>query len=76
MQRTKLKKHIVLPIVLLIYLLVMSIIGFDEFRAGNYLYYFGIIGITLLVIFLLYFNLKKKDKLRQEREDDIKRNKK
>ena len=38
--------------------------------AGNYLYYFGIIGITLLCIILLHFFMKKRDKLRREREEN------
>ncbi len=63
-----------IPAVLLVYLGVMSYIGFDEFRAGNYLYYFGIIGVTLLVIVLLNFSLKRRERLRREREDDLRGN--
>ena len=35
-------------------------------------YYFGIIGITLVIIVLLHFNLKRRERLRKEREDDLK----
>lgn len=64
------KKSTYIPLILLVYLGVMSYIGRDEFFAGNYLYYFGIIGITLLCIILLHFFMKKRDKLRREREEN------
>ncbi|MDE6191628.1 MAG: hypothetical protein K2G47_08425 [Muribaculum sp.] len=64
------KKSTYIPLILLVYLGVMSYIGRGEFLAGNYLYYFGIIGITLLCIILLHFFMKKRDKLRREREEN------
>lgn len=67
----KYKKSTYLPILLLLYLGTMSYIGFNEFLKGNYLYYFGIIGATLLVIVLLHFSLKRKENLKQEREDEL-----
>ena len=60
------KKSTYIPLLLTIYLGVMSYIGRDEFYAGNYVYYFSIIGATLLCIVLLHFFLKKRDKLAQE----------
>ena len=45
----KMKKSTYIPLLLLIYLAVMSYIGRGEFYAGNYLYYFGIIGATLVL---------------------------
>ncbi|MBO5297204.1 MAG: hypothetical protein J6B03_06380 [Candidatus Homeothermus sp.] len=65
------KKSTYIPLLLLAYLGVMSYIGRGEFLAGNYLYYFGIIGITLLCIILLHFFMKKRDKLRRQREEDM-----
>lgn len=64
------KKSTYIPLLLLVYLRVMSYIGRGEFYAGNYLYYFGIIGTTLLCIILLHFFMKKRDKLRKQREND------
>ena len=58
----KVKKSTWLPILLLIYLAVMAYIGRGEFFAGNYLYYFGIIGATLLCIVLLRILLIKRGK--------------
>lgn len=69
----KLKRSTVIPVVLLVYLAVMSYIGRGELYAGHYLYYFGIIGATLVVITLLHFFLKKREKLRRLREEDMNR---
>lgn len=62
----------VIPVLLLIYLAVMSYIGYADYASGKSspLYYFGVIGATLLVIFLLHLSLKRKEKLRRERERD------
>jgi hypothetical protein len=69
----RLKKSTFLPILLLLYLAAMSYIGFPEFQKGNYLYYFGIIGATLIVIFLLHLSLKRKERLQKKREEDNKK---
>ncbi len=71
----KLKRSTVIPIVLLIYLAVMSYIGYPDYAAGIYtpLYYFGIIGITLIVILLLHLSLKRRERLKREREEDMKK---
>lgn len=66
------KRSTVIPLVLLAYLGVMAYIGRGEFLAGNYLYYFGIIGLTLVTIALLHIFLKRRERLRREREADIK----
>lgn len=70
----KYKRSTILPLLLLAYLAFMSYLGFDYFRSGNYLYYFGIIGATLIIIILLHFSLKRREKMREERENDIKNN--
>ncbi len=68
------KKSTVIPIVLLIYLGVMSYIGYSGYASGEYsaFYYFGIIAVTLCVIVMLHFNLKRRERLRRERERDLK----
>ncbi len=53
------KKSPWLPLLLLIYLAIMCYIGRAEFYAGNYMFYFGIIGATLLCIILLHIFLKR-----------------
>ena len=65
----KLKRHIVIPFLMLCYLAVMAYISRRRLADGEYLYYFGVIGISLGIIVLLYFVLKKKERLRQEREE-------
>lgn len=49
-----------ITIVLLIYLGIMSYIGRGELFAGNYLYYFGIIAITLCCIALLNYVMRRR----------------
>ncbi len=61
------KRSVILPIILLVYLLVMSYIGWPYYsQQDKYLEYFGIIGITLVVIVCLYFFLKRRDRFRKE----------
>ena len=69
-------KAVVIPLALLAYLGIMSYIGYDGYASGEFsaLYYFGVIAVSLLVIILLHISLKRRERLRREREDDIKRN--
>ena len=60
------KRSVVIPVILLIYLGVMSYIGRGELFAGHYLFYFGVIGITLVVIYLLHLTLKKREKMHEQ----------
>ncbi|MDE5689217.1 hypothetical protein [Duncaniella sp.] len=61
----KLRRSTFIPLILLVYLAVMSYIGFPEYRQGHYLYYFGVIGLTLVIIALLHLFLKKRERQRQ-----------
>lgn len=63
----KLKKSNVIPLLLLIYLAVMSYIGRGEFLSGHYLYYFGIICATLVCIFLLRIFLRRQEDRRSSK---------
>lgn len=60
---SKIRRSTILPIILLIYLGVMAYIGRGELVAGHYLYYFGIIGASLLCIILLRIFLKKRERM-------------
>lgn len=62
------KKSTIIPLALLAYLIGMSYIGRSHFYAGEYVFYFGVIGVTLFIIVLLHFMLKKREKLQQKRE--------
>lgn len=68
------KKSVIIPLTLLLYLAAMSILGFSYYQAGQYLYYFGVIGVTLIIIVLLHFSLKKKEKLQEKRREEAHHN--
>ena len=61
-----------MPIVLLAYLGVMAWFGYKNEHIGT-AEYFAVLGITTLVIVLLYFTLRRKEKLKDKNKDtDIK----
>ena len=68
----RLKRSTLIPLLLIIYLAVMSYIGYADYAAGatSPLYYFGIIAVTLLCIFLLHLSLKRRERLRRKREEE------
>ncbi len=70
-------KSTILPLFLGVYLAVMAYIGYPGYCSGetSALKYYGIIAVTLLVIIILHFSLKRREKLKRERENDIKNNK-
>ena len=68
------KRSTIIPLALLAYLGVMCYVGRSLFFEGRYLYYFGVIAGSLLAIILLHFSLKRKERLRREREEDIAQN--
>lgn len=59
----KIKRSTLIPSLLFVYLCVMAYIGRREFFSGNYLFYFGVIGVTLVCIVLLHFVLKRKERI-------------
>ena len=69
----KVKRSVLIPAVLLVYLVVMACIGYPEYAAGrtSALEYFGVIAITLVVLVLLYFSLRRRERYREEREKDM-----
>ncbi len=61
------KRYNLITGLLLIYLIVMAFFGWERFsNEGKYLEYFGIIGVTLIIIFILRIVLKRKNKFREE----------
>ena len=51
-------------------LAVLAWMARGRFYSGDYLYYFGVIGGSLLIIALLFLVLRKRDRLRRAREED------
>ncbi|MBO4723387.1 MAG: hypothetical protein J5629_10735 [Muribaculaceae bacterium] len=70
MSKSKIKRSVIFPIIMLAYLAVMAWVGRDRLERGEYLYYFGIIGVGLVIILLLYLSLRKKEQLQQRREEE------
>ena len=62
------KRYNIIPLLLIIYLAVMAYFGRGMLLSGNYWEYFSIIGITLLIIFVLRWALKHREKMREERQ--------
>lgn len=70
-------KYIWLPSLLFLYFLFMTFyFGLDLLRTGETARFWATVGAELLVIVALVFFLKKRDRLRKEREDDIANNEK
>ena len=71
----KLKRSTVIPVILLIYLAVMVVLGWPDYVRGatSPALYFGGTALTIAVIVLLHFNLKKREEYRKRRQDDMAR---
>ncbi|MDE6310584.1 MAG: hypothetical protein K2L96_02050 [Muribaculaceae bacterium] len=69
----KIQRSTLIPLILLVYLAVMACIGWPDYASGrtSALFYFGVIAITLIILVLLHFNLKRRENLRRERLADM-----
>lgn len=56
---------------LCLYLAFMAYYARGMFFNGEYLRYFGTLAVTLVIIIALHFSLKKKEKMRQKKEDEL-----
>lgn len=67
-------KYIWLPALLGVYFLFMTFyFGIDLLRAGENMRFWGTVAAELLVLLALVFFLRRKERLRREREEDLKR---
>lgn len=67
----KMNKSVWLPAVLLVYLAVIIVVyGLPHLRAGEYLLFYGVSCGSLLVIALLHWVLRKKERLSEQRNSD------
>lgn len=64
------KRSTTVPLLLVVYLGIMAYVGWPGYQSGETSpwKYFGGIAITLAVIVLLHFNLKKRDQYRRRRQ--------
>ncbi len=71
-----LPRHIVIPAALLVHLVIMAIYAYDSWAEGQMssLQYFGTIGVTLAVIIVLSWSLRRRDRLRRKRQQDLENN--
>lgn len=69
----KTRRHIVIPGLLLIYFACMSVVfGRDLLSSGQYVRFFTIAGVEILLIIATFFALRRKNALQQQRENDRK----
>ena len=61
------KRYDIIALLLVIYLAVMAYFGRGMLLSGNYWEYFSIIGVTLLVILILIWEIKLRQKIIQQR---------
>lgn len=71
----RVKRYNLIPAALLVYLGVMSYIGYPAYRSGRFsaAYYFGTIAFTVAVIVVLRIFLRKRDRYRSQREQDMRK---
>ena len=63
------KRSILIPAILIIYLGVMAYLGWPEFSAqGKYLEFTAVIIVTLAIITGIFFLLRRRDKMRRENQ--------
>ena len=69
----KINRPVFIPAVLAVYLVIMSVIGLNGLKTGemSLTQYIGTIVITAGIIALLHFHLKKRERLRRQRLEDM-----
>ncbi len=69
--RRGLKKYILLPAVLVIYTVVMAVYGWERHKRDDMLgEYFTIIGVESVIIVVLFFLLRHRERLRDRRGEE------
>lgn len=67
------KRYDIIALLLVIYLAVMAYFGRGMLLSGNYWEYFSIIGVTLLVIFILRWAMKRREKNQRRTKEKARR---
>lgn len=68
--KNKIKMSVLVPILLFLYLCLMAWMGRERLADGDYLHYFGVIGVGIVIIVALHFVLKKKEYYRERRREE------
>lgn len=68
--KNKIKMSVMVPILLFLYLCLMAWLGRERLTDGDYLHYFGVIGVGIVIIVVLHFVLKKKEYYRNKRREE------
>ncbi len=67
--KNKLKKHIVIPVAILIYTVVIAIYAYQKYYTPeNKNAYFFVVGINVALAVVLYFIFKKRESFRDNRK--------
>lgn len=65
--KRKFKRHIIIPLLLLVYIAIMVVMAFPRYQeSGNWNEFTLILVVSLLLIVVLYFIYKRKEKLRDK----------
>ena len=65
--KKKIKSYVLVPVLLIIYTVVMAIAGLPRYRrSGNWREYVLIVSVSLIASVVLYFVLKRKQKIRDK----------
>ena len=65
--KRRIKKYILFPAVLLIYVAILAIMTYPRYVvSGDWREYYSVIGVSLLLAVLLFFILKRKQKIREQ----------
>ena len=65
--KRKFKRYILIPLLLLIYVAIMVVMAFPKYKeSGNWYEFSIILVVSLLLIVMLYFVYKRKEKLRDK----------
>ena len=67
----KLKKHIIIPLCIAVYFVVLAYIGRDEWLVeGNAFSYWGKIVAEVVILILLSWAIRRRDRFRRQRGED------
>ena len=65
--KRKFKRHILIPLILLVYVAIMVVMALPKYQeSGNWKGFTIILAVSLILIVVIYFVYKRKEKLRDK----------